>query len=570
MAQPTAYNRLASFRNIQALAPSDPLPGSTLDAELNAIKVTLDEVLDNLALVQRDDGALANESVGPDQLSAELAAGINPWTVWVTGEDYAVGDTVFRTSAVYRCPIAHTAGTFSTDLSAGKWEMVIDFSALTLAAASGIAFTPSGAIAATNVQAALVELDTDKAATSHDHPASAINDGTAAGRALLTAANAAAQRAALGLGDLATEDTVPVTEIDANLSLTGIIEPTTLAADTNDWAPTGIATASTIRMSASSAVALTGLLAPTADGEVKILENVGATYPITLSPSSSASASANRFLIPKPIVVGVNSSVALRYDAGDDRWRLLDRSATLPRNWIDGLTISNNGSDATNDIDIAAGEARGSRGLLDLVLSTAITGKQLDASWAAGSSAGMREATAIADGTYHIFLIGKSDGTTDIFAYTGVDPTAVLPSGYIDYRRIGSILRASSTIRPFSQVGNEFLLKTPVNAATLATTATTTARDVTVAVPTGIKVTAILNVIFASSSTVYLRVYSPDQTDVSVTSSNGVLTSSNDRDGARLQVRTGTSANVRDRSSGAIDSIYGIACEGWIDARGRE
>lgn len=43
------------------------------------------------------------------------------------------------------------------------------------------------------------------AAAAHTHPASAISDASAAGRTLLTAADAAAQRAALGLGSLATQ-----------------------------------------------------------------------------------------------------------------------------------------------------------------------------------------------------------------------------------------------------------------------------------------------------------------------------------------------------------------------------
>lgn len=42
--------------------------------------------------------------------------------------------------------------------------------------------------------------------TAHTHPASAISDSTAAGRALLTATDAAAQRASLGLGDLETQN----------------------------------------------------------------------------------------------------------------------------------------------------------------------------------------------------------------------------------------------------------------------------------------------------------------------------------------------------------------------------
>jgi len=44
------------------------------------------------------------------------------------------------------------------------------------------------------------------ALASHTHTASAISDSTTAGRALLTAADAAAQRTSLGLGTLATQN----------------------------------------------------------------------------------------------------------------------------------------------------------------------------------------------------------------------------------------------------------------------------------------------------------------------------------------------------------------------------
>lgn len=47
-------------------------------------------------------------------------------------------------------------------------------------------------------------LSDSRTPTSHTHPASAINDSTSAGRALLTGADASAQRTSLGLGTLAT------------------------------------------------------------------------------------------------------------------------------------------------------------------------------------------------------------------------------------------------------------------------------------------------------------------------------------------------------------------------------
>jgi hypothetical protein len=89
------------------------------------------------------------------------------------------------------------SGVFATDLAAGKWVLILDFSNIALVAAATIGVTPSGSLTS-NVQTSLQALDAGKAATSHTHPSSAISDSTAAGRALLTAADAAAQNVLLG------------------------------------------------------------------------------------------------------------------------------------------------------------------------------------------------------------------------------------------------------------------------------------------------------------------------------------------------------------------------------------
>jgi len=41
---------------------------------------------------------------------------------WVTGTEYLVGAIVTESGTTYTCLVAHTAGTFATDLSAGKWS----------------------------------------------------------------------------------------------------------------------------------------------------------------------------------------------------------------------------------------------------------------------------------------------------------------------------------------------------------------------------------------------------------------------------------------------------------------
>jgi hypothetical protein len=69
-----------------------------------------------------------------------------------------------------------------------------------------VAYGGTGASTASDARTNLgLAIGTDVAAASHTHTASAISDSTAAGRALLTGADAAAQRTSLGLGSLATQ-----------------------------------------------------------------------------------------------------------------------------------------------------------------------------------------------------------------------------------------------------------------------------------------------------------------------------------------------------------------------------
>jgi hypothetical protein len=85
-----------------------------------------------------------------------------PALPWVTGTAYSVNASVTEGSAFYRCLVAHTSGTFATDLAAGKWVLIVDFATIALVAASMIAVAPSGSLT-TDVQTSLQALDNGKA-----------------------------------------------------------------------------------------------------------------------------------------------------------------------------------------------------------------------------------------------------------------------------------------------------------------------------------------------------------------------------------------------------------------------
>lgn len=134
MAQPTAYNKATNFVNYAAANPNATYPPALLDAELNAIETTLDETLTNLALIQRDDGQLKNDIVTLDSLSSSVVTFMNgstsAWSLegdWVTATAYSVYDVVVESDNTYVCAVAHTSGTFATDLAAGNWILIATF-----------------------------------------------------------------------------------------------------------------------------------------------------------------------------------------------------------------------------------------------------------------------------------------------------------------------------------------------------------------------------------------------------------------------------------------------------------
>lgn len=74
MAQPVPYVPATVFLSYQAQQPW--FPGQQLDAEFNNIDTSITQIETNLKLIQRDDGALANLSVGYDQLNVTLQAAL--------------------------------------------------------------------------------------------------------------------------------------------------------------------------------------------------------------------------------------------------------------------------------------------------------------------------------------------------------------------------------------------------------------------------------------------------------------------------------------------------------------
>ncbi len=107
--------------------------------------------------------------------------------------------------------------------------------------------------------------------------------------------------------------------------LSGAITPTALAIDTNNWAPTSFSSAYHVRMSASSAVALTGIAGGAAGREI-LLSNVGSND-VTMSGNSGSSSAGNKFLM-NDVLLGAGRSIVLYYDGTSAGWRAKSTVAT--------------------------------------------------------------------------------------------------------------------------------------------------------------------------------------------------------------------------------------------------
>lgn len=174
------------------------------------------------------------------------------------------------------------------------------------------------------INSAFTACGTAKSDTSHVHTGSNITDGTVANADLANMANATFKcRVTAGSG--APEDCTTAQSrgllLAEDMALAGDITPTQITADQNDYNPTGLSTATVLRLSTDNDNRkITGLVGG-ADGRVLVLLNVG-SYDLVLTDENSASTAANRFAFGGvEALIPSGSSATLIYDATASRWK---------------------------------------------------------------------------------------------------------------------------------------------------------------------------------------------------------------------------------------------------------
>lgn len=111
------------------------------------------------------------------------------------------------------------------------------------------------------------------------------------------------------------------TTILQNFLLSGDISPSQITSNQNDYNPTGLSTATVIRLSTDASRDITGIQGG-ADGRILILSNVGSNN-IVLKNQDSNSTASNRFIFTSDVTLQANQAVMIQYDSTTSRWRLL-------------------------------------------------------------------------------------------------------------------------------------------------------------------------------------------------------------------------------------------------------
>jgi chemotaxis protein histidine kinase CheA len=273
------------------------------------------EITDTVA--ERSGKVLAYDANGDLSVANELGDWQGDWS---TTTVYAVRDLVLDsdTNNVYTCLVGHTSGTLATDVSANKWALVIDASAV---AASATTATTKASEASTSASTASTHATT--ATTKASEAASSASTASTQASTATTQANTATTKA----GEASSSATTASTQ--AGIATTKASEANTSAGTATTQAGVSTTKASEASTSASTATTQAGI-ATTKAGEASASATAGSSSASTAttkaseasssasSASTSASTATTKASEANTSALAASASAALAAAAFDD------------------------------------------------------------------------------------------------------------------------------------------------------------------------------------------------------------------------------------------------------------
>lgn len=138
--------------------------------------------------------------------------------------------------------------------------------------------------------------------------------------------------------------------VQRTIKLTGDVTPSQITANQNDYAPTSLSLAVTLRLSSDASRNVTGLSGGAA-GRCLLLQNVG-SFNLVLREQDAASTAANRFALGADYTLEPSGGAVLKYDGTSSRWRIVaSRSAAVGS----GSLTNTGGALTSNALVLGAG-----------------------------------------------------------------------------------------------------------------------------------------------------------------------------------------------------------------------
>ena len=219
MSHPNPYHPDTSFADaaINNVGGRSTIDATKLDKELSAASESINKTVDNIKMIQRDDGRLKDAAVEIHTLSREVLMLMGKYRLrgfWTPDSDFLVGDVASNDSFLYVCVIAHKSGL--SFVEAPNWQRF------------GFAGSSDAAIAAAQAQGAA-----NSAASSANTATAAANTSITKASESSTAASTATSAAGSASTSLANAATAATQAINANAAAQAAAAASQAAATTS-------------------------------------------------------------------------------------------------------------------------------------------------------------------------------------------------------------------------------------------------------------------------------------------------------------------------------------------------